>query len=119
MAKSPSKGAAPATPARKVASSKGKMRSERSGAAARPVPTTGKIKVRATQTGWYGLSRRREGDVFVINKASEFSERWMEVVEGTVPLKHTGPQAAINKAHDEILGGTATRPKAEDDDDVE
>lgn len=119
--KQPVKGTAPAKPAaRRVASSVGQRRAERNrGGKPAPALPAGRIRVRATQTGYYGEQRRREGDVFVINKASEFSERWMEVVEGKVPLKTTGPQEALNKKHDEILGGVAERPKDRDDDDVE
>lgn len=38
------------------------------------------IKVRATQLGFYGASRKRPGDVFVINGKQELG-KWMEVVE--------------------------------------
>lgn len=116
------KGAAPAKPAtRRVPSSVGARRAERNrgGAPAPELPAVGRIKVRATQVGWYGLQRRREGDVFFIDKASEFSERWMEQVDRSTPLKKTGAQEALDKKHDEILGGKAQRPANEDDDDVE
>lgn len=113
---------APAKPARHVPSSTGKMRSEqRRGDTPAPALPSGRIKVRATQMCFYDLKRRREGDVFVITGPSEFSERYMEVVQGSVPLKSTSPQAALNREHDEILGGTAARPSNlnTDDDDVE
>lgn len=108
-------------PAKRSKPSTGKQRSERAraGKPAPAIPTTGRIKVRATQMGFYNLRRYRQGDVFVISKASEYSDRWMEVVEGKVPLKATGPQEALNQKHDEILGGKAQRPENPDDDDVE
>jgi hypothetical protein len=40
------------------------------------------MKVRATQLGVYGLKRMREGAVFDIDSEKEFSERWMEKVDG-------------------------------------
>lgn len=40
------------------------------------------IKVRATQLGFYGASRKRPGDEFVINGKSELG-KWMEIIDET------------------------------------
>lgn len=120
--------AAPARPAKsvkkKVPSSVGARRAERErgGKPAKALPVDGPIKVRATQPGFYGLKRRRIGDVFVIRKAQDFSERWMIAVDGKTPTKATGAQKALDRRHDEILGGVAPRqgdPAANSDDDVD
>jgi hypothetical protein len=122
-------GAAPAQPVPQPAKagpkgkrdipSRGAMRSERAGTADRVVPTTGRIKVRATQVGYYDIKRRREGDVFFINGPHEFSKRWMEIADKGEQLRETGAQAALDKRHDEILGGVAERQAPrEDDDDI-
>ncbi len=83
-----------------------------------------RIKVIATKLGYYDLRRRREGDVFFIKNESEFSHKWMERAEPSTPLKQTTPQEALNKVHDDILGGRvtgdrSTEPLVKDDDDVE
>lgn len=39
------------------------------------------IKVRATQLGYYGLKRRREGDIFFIKNEAQFSKKWMVKVD--------------------------------------
>jgi hypothetical protein len=82
-----------------------------------------RIKVRATRTGEYEYARRREGDVFtlkpremtvldpvtgkpvveggkiktrLLTAEKQFSERWMERVDGDAEETITGAQAAIN-----------------------
>ena len=35
--------------------------------------------------GYYGLKRRRGGDVFTLDKESDFSEQWMEKVPAKTP----------------------------------
>lgn len=54
--------------------------------------------------GYYGEKRRRVGDVFVLEKARDFSKKWMEYVDGGTALKETGPNADLRRKHDEILG---------------
>jgi hypothetical protein len=39
------------------------------------------MKVRATQLGYYGHVRQKEGAVFELKKASHFSYRWMEPLD--------------------------------------
>jgi hypothetical protein len=74
------------------------------------VERTGPIKVRATQLGYYGDMRRRPGDVFSIQRESEFSHKWMEKVDPRTRDRITSPQQALTQRHDEILGGrTAER----------
>ncbi len=55
------------------------------------------IKVRAIETGYYGEARRRVGDVFVIDKAADFSSRWMEKVDPETPEKTTSAQKALDR----------------------
>ncbi len=117
---------APAARTKKAATprSQGAMRTERAvAAAAAPkspeAPTKG-IKVVATQTGYHGMKRRREGDVFFINDESEFSHRWMRLAERGARLRETGAQESLDQVHDEILGGKLPKPGAslDDDDDI-
>ncbi len=61
------------------------------------------FKVRATQIGFYDNARRRPGDVFTIQRHSEFSIRWMERVDASTPDKITTPNESIRQQHDEIL----------------
>lgn|SRR5215510_13744708 len=42
-------------------------------------------KVRAIEIGYYDHARRRPGDVFLIAKPEDFSERWMEYVDADTP----------------------------------
>ncbi len=46
-----------------------------------------KVRVKSGRVGYYGLQRRREGDVFEIEKNEDFSEKWMEAVDGPAPVK--------------------------------
>lgn len=39
------------------------------------------MKVKATQLGYYGHQRRKEGDTFQITDEKAFSKVWMEKVE--------------------------------------
>lgn len=54
------------------------------------------IKVRAIETGYYGLIVRQPGDVFVIANDREFSKVWMERVDKAVPEKVSSAQDALN-----------------------
>jgi len=72
------------------------------------VRRTSGVKVRATLMGYYDHARRRPGDVFTIASGKDFSPRWMEVVPGNTPDKLTGAKAALEKIHDEIIGGVVT-----------
>jgi len=64
------------------------------------------IKVEATQLGYYDNHRRRPGEVFFIYHESEFSRKWMRRVGGSARIsKPSTAQQALNKRHDEILGG--------------
>lgn len=36
------------------------------------------MKVMATQQGYYGFARRKEGDVFDIDSPEHFSQKWMK-----------------------------------------
>ena len=45
-----------------------------------------RIKVTATTLGYYGIRRRRPGDVFVV-KRKDFSAKWMQEVLPETPLR--------------------------------
>jgi len=42
-----------------------------------------KVKVKSGRTGYFGLKRRREGEIFDIETEREFSDKWMEPVDWT------------------------------------
>lgn len=49
------------------------------------------VKVKATQKGYFGGKLRREDDTFKINE-KEFSEKWMEKVDGRKKAEKVIPQ---------------------------
>lgn len=53
------------------------------------------MKVEAIQLGYYGLLRRRVGEVFEIASDKDFSAKWMQRVDGKAPTKKA------SAAHDE------------------
>jgi|SRR6187402_339572 len=63
-----------------------------------------KIRVKATKMGYLDDMRRREGDVFDIYP-NQWSEKWMEIVDGETPKKVTSAPAALKAHHDELLKG--------------
>lgn len=63
------------------------------------------FKVVALRMGYYNHVRRREGDVFIVREREHFSEKWMELAHPEAKPSKTGAQAAIQREHDEILGG--------------
>lgn len=67
--------------------------------------SSGRIKVQAVAVGYYGLERKRPGDVFYIANEQEFSSRWMERVDRSTPLSTTTPNQAIRKETDQIAQG--------------
>lgn len=80
--------------------------------AARKTPLK-RIKVMATQDGFYDNARRRTGDVFWITEDQpglpQFSDTWMVLVDPATPVKVTTGKEALKKHHDERLGGQAER----------
>lgn len=60
-------------------------------------------KVRATAPGYYGEARRREGDVFTIEKPEDFSSKWMERVSKNTPEKTTTGQQIIDQKSEEAV----------------
>jgi hypothetical protein len=94
---------------------------------ARAAAPASRIKVRATQPGYYGDARRREGDVFFIDgavyprdheKAGQvmaFSDKWMERVDDSVPERTTTSAEALQAEHDRILGGKVAEASASRD----
>lgn len=63
-----------------------------------------RIRVAAVRMGYYDHARRRPGDVFDVYEA-DFSDRWMETVDGSTPIKITTPKQALKAHHDERLAG--------------
>lgn len=93
---------------------------------ARQRSTATRIKVRATQDGYYDNILRRTGDVFYIDstpisavqaaaeaqkglaadhpdKPAAFSHKWMEPVDDRTPERGTGPNEVIASSHDQTL----------------
>jgi hypothetical protein len=62
---------------------------------------TRRIKVRATQTGYYDLKRYRTGNVFTVNE-SEFSEKWMERASDRAAESITTGQQELSRRTHEI-----------------
>lgn len=80
------------------------------------VPVGTPVKVRAKKTVYHHDRRYREGDVFTV-LAEHFSPKSMERVGNKVREgKPTGPNEALAREHDLIVGGKVTR-QADDDDD--
>jgi hypothetical protein len=74
------------------------------------------FKVRAVRSGFFGLLRRRVGDVFLVDSA-QFSAKWMEVVDPATPLRASSAQQALDRHHDDASPlGHVSRPPAEDAD---
>jgi len=48
------------------------------------------VKVKATQKGYLGGKLRKEDDTFKVNE-KEFSEKWMEKVDGRKKVKEVIP----------------------------
>lgn len=46
-----------------------------------------RVRVKSGRTGYYGLQRRREGTEFEIEKPEDFSDKWMEAVDASTPVK--------------------------------
>lgn len=65
------------------------------------------IKVRATQLGYYGEMRRREGDVFVLHDEKLFSKKWMERVDPRTPERITTGKQHLQQVHDDIMRSRA------------
>ncbi len=73
----------------------------------------GTYRVRATEMGYIHHERKREGDVFDVTP-EEYSTRWMEPADPRERLKTTGPQADINRKHDDIIRERGTDQPAND-----
>lgn len=51
------------------------------------------MRVRATELGYYGDRRQREGQVFTLAKPEHFSAKWMEKLDGGKGGKKAGAGA--------------------------
>lgn len=74
---------------------------------ARAIPQGGRLKVRALAQCFVDNGRRREGDVFTVDR-KDFNPKCMEPVDASTREQITGPNAAIAREHDAILGGKIT-----------
>lgn len=63
------------------------------------------MKVRAIRTGFDGLRRIREGEVFELKPPLKFSEHWMEKVEDDATAKKKESGARKPAAFSEIQKG--------------
>ena len=66
------------------------------------------MRVRAKRLGFYDLKRRREGEEFILHDPKQFSELWMDAVDGKAPAKKK-----VKKAE-----AVAPAPEVTLDDDV-
>jgi hypothetical protein len=64
------------------------------------VPVGSPMKVRALRDGFYGLLKRRAGDVFQLSDDTDFSAGWMARVDDTEPLRVTSAPEALRRQHD-------------------
>ncbi len=97
-----------------------------------------RVRVMATEPGYYDHARRRVGDVFTMAVLDLDGGRpkpgggvsrpcsWVEEVDPRTPERLTGAQDNINRQHDEILGGRVAGDRSsepptravDDDDDM-
>lgn len=54
-----------------------------------------RVRVKSGRMGYYGLTRRREGAEFEIEKLEDFSEKWMEAIDEPAPVK-AAEKAAVS-----------------------
>lgn len=66
----------------------------------------GGTRVVATRLGYYADKLQRIGDVFTLERESDFSHVWMAEVDPTTPEQTTGSNAALRRNHDAIVGGS-------------
>lgn len=100
MAKTRAQKAAAAKARRNAAKA---ARTTAAGQTAGTVAKGGVRRVRATAPGFYDNKRLREGDVFTIKSASEFSSKWMVYVDKNTPEKITTGAEELQRKHDEVL----------------
>lgn len=58
-----------------------------------------KVRVKAGKTGYFGMSRRKEGSVFEIEDEAQFSEFWMERLDA--PKADTSEPVSSEKSSEE------------------
>lgn len=99
-------------------------------------PAAKRLKVRATQDGFYDNKLRRTGDVFHLDvsqkhpdvypkghkdagkphpKAGEpvlFSDKWMEIAPPDAPLKQTSSGDVLRQEHDDTMAARAASKAA-------
>ena len=71
-----------------------------------------RMRVRATQDGFYADARRRAGSVFDIASSKDFSRKWMERVPDSTPESRKTAQDRINEEHDAINAGKVSGRRA-------
>lgn len=80
---------------------------------AKAAPPTAPAKaprlVRAKQLGFYGLMRRRPGDVFTLkDPARDYAPHWMEPAPPGTPEHTTACDEALKREHREIVRAAAS-----------
>lgn len=61
------------------------------------------LMVRALRMGYYNHVRRRENDVFALNKLSDFSAHWMAWESPNASERITTGNEDLRRQHDEIM----------------
>jgi len=72
------------------------------------------VTVKATRPGYYGLRRRKVGEVFLC-RPHEFSESWMQLLKGKLPAPGSGqaPKAPVSREQTPFIqAATFEKPKA-------
>lgn len=68
------------------------------------------MKVRATSQGYHDMKIRNEGDEFHLKSPEEYSENWMEPVDGEAPQgKKNKPGKKAKEIHAEALEDTLSK----------
>ena len=80
-------------------------------------PASARIKVRTVKPGFYNNERKRVGDVFVLNKEKDFSEKWMVRVDASTPTNRSSSRTALQRHLAEIDAARASEKPTEGDGD--
>ena len=78
-----------------------------------PTPSRKHVRVRATREGFINDVRIRKGIVFTLQRDAQFSKKWMEDVEESIPDDLTAPLAPTTKPTPGPRGGRPARTSAE------
>lgn len=70
------------------------------------------MKVKANRVGFFGVKRRKVGDIFNLKDRKEFSKKWMEPI-GWLPDGYVRPPKAASKKPKPMDVDDAALPEAE------